>query len=482
MLKWFQIFVVLIAFPLCCSATNHMVIHVKDYGVGDQNSGIDNYRILKQCHQDALKYDAEVIYDELSIINIEIPVDARPIPLSSRTNFSNVCINVLNKQKDIFLFERVGKTESINVSSGNLALGCKIGNFYGIGAVIVKDDNQWIENRKGYSYGFTRKDVLLSKNGRILNDPIQTYCTNSSKPECVYCHFNPGKKFLRNLSFCRNVESTYKTFLVRIEYEYNVDLSGIRVNTPQSSLTGDQLITIYNCAYIFLNDIRITGTYSHSDKFGYGLNINNVYKFNVKKLYARAEWGVFGTNNINNAILEDCDINRFDIHCYGRDVKSINCRYSDLYNQFSSIYGSVSLYKCSFENFVPLLMESSFNAYTPFDLTFKNCTFNFSGKRNYIMTLSGLEEAHNSRPELSRKALPNITIKNCTVNLADGVKEWYIVNTGKVAYKEPLDYISKIEVNRLKINGNVDYKIFTTELKTTNPLKVVRKRVKMNRK
>lgn len=51
-----------------------------------------------------------------------------------------------------------------------------------------------------------------------------------------------------------------------------------------------------------------------------------------------------------------------------------------------------------------------------------------------------------------------------------------------MAYKEPLDYISKLELNRLKINGNADYKVFSTELKTTNPLKVVRKRVKLNKK
>ena len=53
---------------------------------------------------------------------------------------------------------------------------------------------------------------------------------------------------------------------------------------------------------------------------------------------------------------------------------------------------------------------------------------------------------------------------------------------GKVAYKEPLDYISKIGIDGLTIKGNVDYKLFSTELKTTRPLKVVRKRVKMKNK
>ena len=153
-----------------------------------------------------------------------------------------------------------------------------------------------------------------------------------------------------------------------------------------------------------------------------------------------------------------------------------------MYNQFSSVFGDVYFEKCIFQNCRPVLIESSFNAYTPFELTFKRCIFNLNSKWNYILTLIELEEAHNSRPELSRKSLPNITIKNCTVNLTDDMKEWYIVNTGKVLYKEPLDYISKIVVKRLTINGNVDYRLFSTKLETTNPLRHVRKRVRLKKR
>ena len=226
-------------------------------------------------------------------------------------------------------------------------------------------------------------------------------------------------------------------------------------------------------------DVKVDGTYSQTNHFGYGINLDNVALFTGERLYARARWGVFGSNNVNGAVLRNCDINRFDIHCYGKDVYCYNCRFSDMYNQFSSVYGDVFFEKCSFTNFIPVLIESSYNAYTPFDLTFKNCTFNLTANRNYLVTLSGLEEAHNSRPELSRKALPNITIKNCTVNLADDVNKWYIVNTGYVWYKEPLDYINRIDINDLRINGTVNYKLFSSKIKTTEPLNMVMKGVKL---
>ena len=225
----------------------------------------------------------------------------------------------------------------------------------------------------------------------------------------------------KNLKFVRTDKSKHKTFLLAVENQANVELSNIHIITPESNKNDDAAIQITNSAMVELNDITIEGTYSQKNKWGYGVKLDNIYDLRIDRMYARANWGVFGTNNINKATLRNCDINRFDIHCYGRDVRCYNCKFTDLYNQFSSVYGDVYFENCTFTNFIPMLIESSYNAYTPFDLTFKSCTFNLTASKNYLMTLSGLEAAHNSRPELSRKALPNITIKNCTVNLADDV-------------------------------------------------------------
>lgn len=475
---------------MCILITNskvcaRVVVMPSQYGVLEAKNSTQRYACLLACHKDAVKKNAAISYAGIKSLDIEIPANAEPIPLPDKVDFAGVQIRVLNTQNDIALFVRTNSSKHFNASASFIDQGrfqneieLKNERFL----LIINDGTPWVENRKGYSYGATRRDVLVVEDGVSMNRVISSYNNTQSAAKSTIVQIGTHVSY-SNLKFSRESKSTKMTFLFSISNTYGVNLSGISVTTPQDNdMYGDAAIQIKNCAKVKLSDITINGTYSQSKKYGYGINLDNVAMFIGERIYARARWGVFGNNNVNGATLRDCDINRFDIHCYGRDVRCYNCKFSDLYNQFSSVYGDVYYENCTFTNFIPVLIESSYNAYTPFDLTFKSCTFNLTGKKNYLMTLSGLEAAHNSRPELSRKALPNITIRNCTVNLADDVKEWYIVQTGQVAYKEPLDYISKIEVNRLKINGNVDYKVFSTDLKTTNPLKVVRKRVKMNKK
>ena len=69
-------------------------------------------------------------------------------------------------------------------------------------------------------------------------------------------------------------------------------------------------------------------------KSGYAFSLNNVANFRAEKVVAKAPWGVFGGNNVNNTVLVDCEINRYDIHCYGKNVRADRCKFSDLYNQY----------------------------------------------------------------------------------------------------------------------------------------------------
>ncbi|MCQ2306422.1 MAG: hypothetical protein MJ000_02515 [Bacteroidales bacterium] len=471
----------LLPFPVSAIACSKPISPL-DYGLSEAKTGVERYKALENCHKDAVKKNANISYWGIKSLDIEIPADAASIPLPDEVDFAGVQLNVLNTQKNFVLFVSTKDATPVQVTKTSIDGGNFKGNnelSKGCNLLIIEDEKPWVEDRKGYSYGAVRRDVLVVEDGVAKNSVTYTYNNSHSSPKASAVHIGKPKTY-RNLTFHRNAKSTKITYLFSISNAFDVNISNIAVTTPQDNeLYGDAAIQIRNSAKVQMSDVSINGTYSQTHHYGYGINLENVAMFTGERLYARARWGVFGSNNVNGAVLRDCDINRFDIHCYGRDVRCYGCRFSDMYNQFSSVFGDVYFERCTFTNTIPVLMESSYNAYTPFDLTFKSCIFNLTASRNYLITLFGLEEAHNTRPELSRKALPNITIRNCTVNLADDVKKWYIVNTGKVAYKESLDYISRIEINGLKINGKVNYKIFSQKIKTTESLNLVTKGVKM---
>ncbi len=459
------------------SAQTRTTLNPKDYGLDQARNGQERYYALLRCHEDAVKRGADVSYEGVGNIFLEIPEGAGSIPLTSYTDFAGTVMTVKNTGKNLTLFVLKSPIHEINVTKSMFGTG----DFSSISelrsgrkVLVIQDKTPWVENRKGYSYGATRKDILVLENGKARNKTVMPYTNDISAPMVSWFEAAPEPRVFKNLDFRRTDDCTAITRVCLFENQYDVLIEGVSVTTNPGKLYGDSAISVVNSANISLNDIKINGTYSQIRDYGYGISLNNVYDITIRRMFARANWGVFGTNNVQLATLRDCDINRFDIHCYGRDVRSYNCKYSKVYNQFSSVYGAVEFYNCEFTEFRPVLMESSYNAYTPFDIRFEDCTFNMDPGHFFMLTLLGLEEAHNSRPELDRKCLSNIDILRCTVNLAEGMTKWNITNTGKVAYKETLDYIDHLRINGLTINSAAkpEFDFFTSPLNTTKTLKI----------
>ena len=167
-------------------------------------------------------------------------------------------------------------------------------------------------------------------------------------------------------------------------------------------------------------------------KSGYGISMNNVYNVSFYHLVANANWGIFGNNNVNNVRLKKCDINRFDVHCYGRDVFFEDCKFRNLYNQFSSMYGTVSFKRCEFFDFTPVLFEPSYDAYTKFDLRFKNCIIHVRKNKDFLISAGELTGARTKeRSELSLQQFPNLYIDGLKIDMPDGIDTYYIYNFRK---------------------------------------------------
>lgn len=426
-----------------------------DYGLEEAKNDRARYEVLYNTHLEALKTGANVSYAGIDTLTIAISDNTRPIPLSRHTDFCDAHIIVKNSSKTQFLFEmkdeewKEFKTEAAIVDSGDFESVKQLAS--GLFQVMLEDEHLWVNNRKGHNYGATRRDILLVKDGKALNRPIASYATDSTQLKAKFHATDDELKTIANLTITRDTSSTFKTYCFNFSGINNLKISNIEIKTPDTkNMYADSAINIANCTNIFFEDIDINGTYSRTNYYGYGIEMNNVWKSKFTRLTARANWGIFGTNNLSNTTLLNCDINRFDIHCYGRDVYIYNCKFNDLYNQFSSLYGELLFDGCRFNKFLPVLIEPSYNAYTPFNLTFRKCTFNADPSHQILVSVGYLDNNVNSRPELAQKCWPNVTINDMTVNIAKKTTKLTLFQPkGTVASYLSVGYISSININGL---------------------------------
>ena len=428
--------------PTACASSKYAhggnrVISPLDYGLKAAKTGEERYWALQRTHQEAERLGVGVSYAGIKKIQLAIPKNAKSLPITHYSDFAGVTFLVENKQKNIYLFAISAELKPVDVRGVDIDNGdftkydvLKSGEKL----LIINDQTPWVKQRAGHDYGATRKEVMLLKNGKSGNGPVKSYCTSTTKPAGQFCDVTGAKKIVfRNITFNRSAGSTFKTYLVRFSNHYDVELSNITINTPDSpGMYGDRAIRIENSAKISLVDVTINGTYSrgsdgeYGKKYGYGISLENVYDFNARNLYARANWGVFGNNNVHLVHLEDCDINRFDIHCYGKDIYCKNVNFVGLYNQYASVYGTIQYDKCIFTDFTPVLNGGSYNAYVEHEVVFNDCVFNATPKKNFLIGIGNVKDAINPRYELTEKYLPNVRIKNMVVNMTGGTGDFFV--------------------------------------------------------
>lgn len=425
-----------------------------DFGLSSAKNGIDRYNVIYKTHSAAIAAGVSVSYKGITSLDLEVPPNAKSIPLSMKNDFNGVSFNVENSQKDFFLFEYQPKAAVITVSKRDIDKGSFI-NYpvlaRGRHLLVISDNNPWVGQREGYSYGHTRKDILLLNNGKSLNKTVMPYDNEGSSPSCKYYSLPQGPMQIKGLTLNRTKTSRKRTYLCSIQGMDDVQLSSITINTPPNVGQDDMAIRINDCTNVVFEDVSINGTYSRTDHSGYGVSMNNIWNFHVSRMVGKGDWGIFGTNNINNATFEDSEINRFDVHCYGRDIGFNNVVFRDKYNQFASVYGTIRFDKCTFISFCPVLNGTSYNAYVGFDLIMNDCVFNATKGKAILIDEGRLDNTINSRKELAERCLPNVTINNLTVNLADDVTDVYLFYfRTKDSFKRDLGYLDNISVSDIK--------------------------------
>ena len=380
------------------------------------------------------------------------------MPLSLYTDFCNCIFNVTNVQKDVFLFEAVQQGVTIRLSGEEIDRGTvslkKCGLEKGSYLIVINDENPWVENRSGYRYGHIRKDILFLDKGRIVNSVVSPYNNLFSSPKCEAIKVRKEPFVFMNLTVNRQKESTAITNIINLSGYNNVQIRKVSINTPASTLHADRAIKICNSTNVTLDHIIINGTYSQVEESGYGIYLDNIWNFQGHNIFGNGKWGVFGNNNLNVVTVSNSKINRFDVHCYGRDMSFKNVHFFNLYNQFASVFGSIFFEDCFFDNSIPLINGTSYNAYVGYDVYFKNCTMNATDGKNYIMKLGMNDGIVNKRKELGQQCWPNIHIDQFNVNLSDDIQHFYIITNKESNSAREIDYLSEIEVNGLTVHSD----------------------------
>lgn len=409
----------LVLLPLAAAAQN---LSPNDYGLREAVSDTDRYWALYRTHAAAVEAGVDVDYSGISELHIAIPTGAKTIPLTRHSDFQGLRLHVLNNADHLFLFTRNPSAQSVAldpamVDSGDFSAVPELAR--GSWLLILQDLTPWTE-RQGFGYKVYRNDLILIRDGRAENRPVFPYATPETKMKCAYCPADSDTTLLANLTLIRDKRSTFRTYMAYCGNIHNLLLRDLAVQTPKSTLVGDAVVSLRNCSHVTVRRMHVDGTYSKSGTgsgSGYGIMANNLYHSLFDSVMGNAPWGLFGTNNMSSTRLENCHINRFDIHCYGRDVYCRNCYFHTKQTQFSSLVGTLRFDSCRFHDCVPVRIRSSYNAYTPFELVMRDCRFDATLQHRDLVAVMLLDSADNARPELRTKCLPNIDIQNLTVEV-----------------------------------------------------------------
>ena len=433
---------------------------------------------------DAIKKGTTVDYSGIEKIELEIVQGFKSIPLTGQDNFEGVEFVVKNDAKVVALFELSCEGKTIVVDKHLLDGRCfrSVPELrHGEHLLVIQDNNLWVDNRVGHDYGHTRKDILLIKDGRSQNTVIAPYNNPQSSPSCKVIDVPSEAYHVHDFTFTRVAGSKCRTSCVKVKGVAHLLLENIVINTPENDLWGDRAIHILNCADVTLKNITINNTYSQPKKYGYGVSINNAWKTCMVNVKGAAPWGLLGNNNLSDTYLKDCQLNRFDIHCYGKNVYLADCKFDGgdycWYCGGSSIYGIMQYDRCSFINCTPIAFGDSYKTAVGLEVVFNDCVFYATKKRHSVFRTKVLNNKVNPRFGLSKKCLPTIEINNMTINVPKGVKEVLLYDVGNVTYSGTVGYLGNVKINGLEIkssssNQDIGFKLINVPVSTDKTIKV----------
>lgn len=434
----------------------HEVLSPLDFGLNEARSDTARYRVLLRTHQEAVRRGADISYEGVGRLSIELPPDAVSIPLPHRCDFAGTRLHVSNDAKNMTLFVMSNAAQDVEVDASLLDGGdfTSVEQLrQGWKLLVLSDKEPWVAERIGYGYAAMRSDVLLLHDGHALNSAAMPYAAPPSRPTTRVVSVDDDDKWVRDLVIDRAEGAAFKTNCFSFSGVNGLRLEQITINTPYDPKKyADAAVHFGTCTNIEVNDMVINGTYSQQHEYGYGISMNNTWNVVFNRLKATGAWGVFGTNNISNTTLNHCDVNRFDIHCYGRNAYFRGCTFRGQHVQYGSGFGEIVYDSCTFEQCHPVFIRPEYNAYTPMDVVLRHCIIYATPQKDCVLKVGRLDTPPNSRPELTQKCWPNVVMEDVTVVLSRITQRFYLYKVdGRVRKQPPVGYLNHIRIKDLHV-------------------------------
>lgn len=427
--------------------------------------------------------EATFIFD-VTELHITLPKNFKGFYITRSVDFCNIKVYVKNihKYSTLFIWSRKDEIQEVEINKDEIDLkNIDFTKYFGRKDVILHlYDNNELVHRLGYEYGAHKSDMIEVASGYFKNQPCTPYNEEEVDLTCYFVETKKEITYIKNITIIRK-DSLHVTTAINIEWNSNVVLDNISVYTDidieNNNIYSDTAIKINNCTSIKVNNLIIKNTYSSKSNSGYGISCNSVYDIQFENIKTTSEWGVFGTNYMNKVAIYNSTINRFDIHCYGKDILFNNVNFYGVENQFSGIVGYIKFDNCVFnENFRPITYEGSYQLYLKHDVIFYNCTW-YKTNESYLLNVYNMGSRYNdsARKGYEKKYIPNIYIDNmkvisetnngsnfivlhnpwCSNVVIDGYFKLSLKNTILKAPKDKIPTYFTLSDNRMTINRDI---------------------------
>lgn len=437
-----------------------------------------NYSRLLLMYNIANSIKASIDWSGYSGKSITITnIASTPIPLIQENDFCGVTFEVKNTQQNIVMFSAKGANfDKLSTADSVIKpfledLDYKavpeIGQGTGLWLLKVHDVTTWTTRTDTTPTPMDRYDLVLINDGLAYNYPIYSYTQGS--PTFEYVKVNSAPTTIKNLKIVRVKGCTAITYALSISNLNNVLVENVEVVTQEvGGLSHDTAISATDCSNLTFINVSVNGIYDSSG-YAYGLSFTNIYNLVMDRINtSNYNWGIMGNNYLNTVVVTNSNINRFDLHLYGKDFQFIHCQFKRLHNQFCNVYGQIIFDGCQFNQTTPILYEGSYNIWTGHDVTFKNCTFE---NVTTLLNLYRLDNTVNERPELSQKCLPNVNIEHCVFIKPSNIINLFNVPKGTMPI---LGYIDHIYINGLKYVEPINISAFNISSKILNTLNAIK--------